>query len=616
MKKMHIAPMESISKPGERAPWLREGKWWRLLMIAGSLLVGAASSSHAQTLIWAPFSSDCSAASLGGGGATQYWHSSATPKNWCTSIGGSKSSWTDTFTLSGAVGGTGDLTKIGSGRLVLTSTSNSHTGQVLVNGGSLWVDGNLASTGVGLNYVKLAAGTTLGGGGSILRGLDAGGVANTVLSPGGFGAAGTLTMSGVQFYTTLGSQLDFQLSQPGVQGGLNNDLLDITVSYSGSNAIEWGSSNSKINISHTTGGTLSSGVYPIIKYNFSGGGGMAGLPTLGTLPPGMVGAVLHNPTTRVISVALGSSASLRWAPNSADCVTNLGGNGAWDDAVNYNWCTVDNTKSPWLPGSTAVFPGNPGTVTVSAAQSIAGLDFQAPGMVLSGAALTGSAGSQTLLTAGTGITATVNNALAGSLPYAKEGVGTITLGGANTFTGALTVNAGTLAVSNASGLGSTADGTTVQSTATLDILGAVGAEPVTLNGGTLKSSNGTRSLSGAVTLTADSTVDVGGTSLTLSSAVSGSGNFKWTKSGTGNLIVTGVNSTNGELQVAGGTFTVGDGTTTSSSIESVSKVTVDSGATLVFNRTGSTPAFSKNIEGAGAVQKLGTDTLILTGSWK
>lgn len=98
MKKMHIAPMESISKPGERAPWLREGKWWRLLMIAGSLLVGAASSSHAQTLIWAPFSSDCSAASLGGGGATQYWHSSATPKNWCTSIGGSKSSWTDTFT--------------------------------------------------------------------------------------------------------------------------------------------------------------------------------------------------------------------------------------------------------------------------------------------------------------------------------------------------------------------------------------------------------------------------------------------------------------------------------------------------------------------------------------
>ena len=61
---------------------------------------------------------------------------------------------------------------------------------------------------------------------------------------------------------------------------------------------------------------------------------------------------------------------------------------------------------------------------------------------------------------------------------------------------------GTLAVTHANALGSTAGGTEVASGATLDILGAVGAEPVTLNGGTLKNSTGTGSLSGTVALAA------------------------------------------------------------------------------------------------------------------
>lgn len=138
---------------------------------------------------------------------------------------------------------------------------------------------------------------------------------------------------------------------------------------------------------------------------------MTGLPTLGTLPAGMAGIVQNDTSSKVISVALGSGI-LRWAPNSANCLTGLGGTGTWDSTTS-NWCTVDNTKVPWIPGSTAVFPGSGGTVTVSGVQNIAGLDFQTSGMTITGSTLTGPGSVEALLTAGSGITATVSSVLAG-----------------------------------------------------------------------------------------------------------------------------------------------------------------------------------------------------------
>src|SRR5438132_1948872 len=108
----------------------------------------------------------------------------------------------------------------------------------------------------------------------------------------------------------------------------------------------------------------------------------------------------------------------------------------------------------------------------------------------------------------------------------------------NNYTGTTTINAGTLSVANARGLGTTAGGTTVASGATLDINNvAVGAEAVTLNG-TL-TGTGTAALAGPVTLGATNAIGGAGT-LTLSGLVTGTGPL--TKQDAGTLILSGANT--------------------------------------------------------------------------
>ncbi|WP_128113633.1 beta strand repeat-containing protein [Polynucleobacter necessarius] len=116
------------------------------------------------------------------------------------------------------------------------------------------------------------------------------------------------------------------------------------------------------------------------------------------------------------------------------------------------------------------------------------------------------------------------------------------------------MSAGILAVVHATGLGATAGGVTVASGATLDLQNiSVGAEATTLNGGTLLVSTGTSSLGGTVALGANSTVNVAGTQLTISGAISGT-NFGYTKSGAGDLILTATNAYTGATTISAGTL--------------------------------------------------------------
>jgi autotransporter-associated beta strand protein len=142
--------------------------------------------------------------------------------------------------------------------------------------------------------------------------------------------------------------------------------------------------------------------------------------------------------------------------------------------------------------------------------------------------LGGASGSgATMDLGGTVRTITVNNGsdtISASISnggITKEGTGTLTLNAsaaANTYTGAITVNAGILASSAATGLGTSAGGVTVNSGATLQVSGGnTQADAIVLNGtgstgsnGALrKTGNNTTTLSGSLSGTGTIAVTAG-----------------------------------------------------------------------------------------------------------
>jgi outer membrane autotransporter protein len=96
----------------------------------------------------------------------------------------------DTFTFSGAISGAGGVVQFGTGNTILTAV-NTYSGPTLVNGGTLSVNGSIASSPVFVNF-----GGTLGGNGTVgPTTIFTGGA----LSPGN--SVGTLTVNGNLVFT-------------------------------------------------------------------------------------------------------------------------------------------------------------------------------------------------------------------------------------------------------------------------------------------------------------------------------------------------------------------------------------------------------------------------------
>jgi autotransporter-associated beta strand protein len=134
--------------------------------------------------------------------------------------------------------------------------------------------------------------------------------------------------------------------------------------------------------------------------------------------------------------------------------------------------------------------------------------------------------------------------------------GTQTFSGANTYSGQTLVNAGTLVITHNTGLGATTAGTSIAAGATLDLQNVtVGAESINLAAGTLATTSGTSSLAGSINLSDDATIAVSGTQLTLSNEISGSG-FGITKTGSGNLVLSGTNTYTGDTNINVGRLTL------------------------------------------------------------
>ncbi|WP_337263408.1 MULTISPECIES: autotransporter outer membrane beta-barrel domain-containing protein [unclassified Serratia (in: enterobacteria)] len=173
----------------------------------------------------------------------------------------------------------------------------------------------------------------------------------------------------------------------------------------------------------------------------------------------------------------------------------------------------------------------------------------------------------------------------------KNGLGTLELSAANTYTGDTLINAGTLRTGAVNTLASSG-AVTVSNGATLDLNGF---------SQTVDNLSGAGSVAtGGAALAANSTADT-----TFDGVISGTGSL--VKSGASTLTLTGNNTYSGPTTVNGGTLQIGNGVTTGGIVSDIAN-----NAALVFNHNNDF-AYSGSLSGTGNLTKQGSGILSLTG---
>ncbi|EKD4000807.1 autotransporter-associated beta strand repeat-containing protein [Salmonella enterica] len=215
-----------------------------------------------------------------------------------------------------------------------------------------------------------------------------------------------------------------------------------------------------------------------------------------------------------------------------------------------------------------------------------------------------------------------DNNIGGTGSVVKSGDKTLTLSGANSYTGGTTISGGTLVASNVEALGSgdVTDNATLELNTGGDFDNNIGG-----TGSVVKSGDETLTLSGANSYTGGTTIS-GGTLVATSVDALGSGDvtdnavlelntggdFDNAISGSGQVVKSGdeMLTLSGNNSYTGGTLISG-GTLVASNVEALGSGNVTDNATLELN-TGGT--FDNVISGSGQVVKSGDDALTLSGN--
>ncbi|MCA6125775.1 autotransporter outer membrane beta-barrel domain-containing protein [Bradyrhizobium sp. WSM 1704] len=500
----------------------------------------------------------------------------------------------DTFTVSGAISGTGRVNQIGSGITVLTGNS-TYTGGTTISAGTLQLGNGGTSGSIAGNVLdnsalafnrsdttgftglisgtgavnQIGSGTTIltannsytgpttvsagtlivngdqggatgqtfvGSGGTLGGNGTIGGnvvVADGAINPGNPGnVPGTLTIQ-KDLSLASNSTLNYNFGQANVVGGALNDLTVVKGNLT---------LGGTINVSVSGGGSFDVGIYRVISY--SGSLMDNGLQT-GTIPS--PNYFVQTSVTNQVNLVNTAGLTLNYWDGAAGPKFKAvnGGDGVWQNSVgNNNWTTISgDINAPFTNAAFAVFAATPGTVTVdnSLGQvSASGMQFASNGYhVLGGEiALAGSPSSVIRVgdgtAAGAGYVAAIDNVLSGNTQLAKTDLGTLILNGINTYTGGTAINGGTLRISQDANLGA-----------------AAGA--LSLDGGTLQNTAAVATARG-VTLGAGGGTFQTNADLTSSGLMAGAGAL--TKTGAGTLILTGDNAYTGGTNVIAGTLIV------------------------------------------------------------
>ncbi|WP_162623566.1 autotransporter-associated beta strand repeat-containing protein, partial [Marinomonas arctica] len=501
-----------------------------------------------------------------------------------------------TATLSGVVSGSGSLTKVGDGTLALSGTQTG-TGEMSIIAGTLSVagDANLLAGALTLNggNLSVTGATTidnaidLSSAGSITN-LDAVSLSGIISGVGDLTklGVGTLTLSGTQTGTgamtvsagTLAVSGDANLLAGGLT--LNNGTLTVTGSgVTIDNALTLGSSGGTVSNSNAV--TLSGAITGTGDLSKTG----AGVLTLSNT--GNEAAWSGD-----ISVTAGTLTVINDDVLSSGSINVTGGTLELGNSVNLDNAVTLGAGGVLLPasGKTATLSGN--------------------------LALT----SDATFNLGVNTNLTISGVISGDYGITKSGSASLHLTGNNTYTGATVINAGLVTAGTNTALGATESGTTVNSGGTLSFANGVNvAENLTiagtgssLNGALVMRSSGTATLTGAVTLSGDATVKASSSAYTLVLAgviSDGNNGYALSKTGTGTVTLSGINTYTGATNVSLGTLLV------TGALNGTSAVTVSYDATLGASGNGNTGTiFAANSSNTVTVESGGTLSPGLTSS--
>lgn len=514
----------------------------------------------------------------------------------------------------GANAGSVGLTKNGAGTTVLAG-NNTYSGTTTINGGTLQI-GNGATSG------RLGSGSVTNNASLVFNRSDAITVTNAITGSGSVtqSGSGTTILAADNSYTGV-TTIDagtLQVGNGGYGGSLGsgrviNDstlmfdragLLVVPNAISGRGDVSTNSTD-QTNVILTgnntyTGNTIIGSAENGGNYLYVGDGG-----TSGTLGSGSVinyGVLIFNRSDTVAvpnaiggpgELAISGTGTLILTGNNTHTYTYISGgstlqigNGGTSGTLGLGIYGVSNDGSLVLNRSDVVMVDNPiqgkgsvsqsgsGTVILNGANVYKGTTTINSGTLQIGDGSTsGSLGQGAVLDNSHLVfkrsdAIAVGNIISGTGDVAQDGSGTLTLTGANTYSGATNINAGTLQVGNG-GVG-----------------GGLGTGNVVNNG------NLVFNRSDAVTV---------------ASTISGSGGVS--QSGAGTLSFTGANSYSGTTAINAGTLQIGDGNTSGS----LGAGAVTNNGALVFNRADDIDVVNP-ISGSGTLRKLGAGNLVLTGA--
>ena len=286
--------------------------------------------------------------------------------------------------------------------------------------------------------------------------------------------------------------------------------------------------------------------------------------------------------------------------------------GSWVDVVGSTGSSVSATFNGVISGSGGLYKNNANTTAVLAADNLysGGTTIDAGTLQVGSGGSAGSLGSGNVTNNGALVfnrasgapnNFILTNAISGSGTLTQNGGNIITISSANTYTGATTINSGTLRVTANEALGTGAAGTTVNSGGALLLSGATysTAEALSINGtgvggnGALRNNLGSSTYAGQVTAASNATINVTGVgeSLTLTGGVVKNGTVLTIK-GSGSVIVnnTGISgaSAGSDLVVDGGNLVVNAASNYNG------PTTVQNSGTLAANAAITTTEFNLN----------------------